>query len=71
MWMEPCDFIFSILGFEQMPNWLLKAFVHWHAGEGIEEAGFSEAPEDLLTLEKDYEQVDAKGVDDEEDGEEY
>ncbi|PHT42350.1 Tubulin alpha-2 chain [Capsicum baccatum] len=70
-WMQPCDFIFLVLGFEQMPNWLQKAFVHWYAGEGIEEVEFSEAPEDLLALEKDYEQVGAEGVDDEIDGEEY
>ncbi|PHU17187.1 Tubulin alpha-1 chain [Capsicum chinense] len=71
MWMQPCDFIFLVLGFEKMPNWLQKAFVHWYAGEGMEEVEFSEAPEDLLALEKDYEQVGAEGVDDEKDGEEY
>ncbi|KAF3612610.1 Tubulin alpha-2 chain [Capsicum annuum] len=71
MWMQPCDFIFLVLGFEKMPNWLQKAFVHWYAGEGMEEVEFSEAPEDLLALEKDYEQVGAEGVDDEKNGEEY
>ncbi|PHT54133.1 Tubulin alpha-2 chain [Capsicum baccatum] len=71
MWMQPCDFIFLVLGFEKIPNWLQKAFVHWYAGEGMEELEFSEAPEDLLALKKDYEQVGAEGVDDEKDGEEY
>eukprot|EP01119_Soliformovum_irregulare_P001037 TRINITY_DN10781_c0_g1_i1.p2 TRINITY_DN10781_c0_g1~~TRINITY_DN10781_c0_g1_i1.p2 ORF type:complete len:133 (-),score=22.85 TRINITY_DN10781_c0_g1_i1:22-420(-) len=41
-----------------------RAFVHWYLAEGMEESQFSEAREDLATLEQEY--IEA-GLDDDED----
>lgn len=34
-----------------------RAYLHWYLGEGLEEARFVEAREDLAVLERDYEEV--------------
>ncbi|CAO1632325.1 unnamed protein product [Jaminaea pallidilutea] len=45
-----------------------KAFLHWFTGEGMDEMEFTEAESNLQDLISEYQQYEAAGLDDEEEG---
>jgi len=59
--------VFSRLGHKFDLMYSKRAFVHWYVGCGLSEGFFEEAREDLACLEKDFQEMESKSAEGEED----